>query len=181
VHVNGKRLYEYARAGEEVARAARRIEIEALEKLSLEGAELRIAVTCSKGTYVRTLAMDIGQALGCGAYLTGLRRTAAGPFRLADAVTLEDLGRGVQWAREQLLPPPVLVEGLPRTQASVEDAWRFTQGQVVALAQAEAGSEWALFAPGGRFLGVGRAEVAGRLAPLRLMSTGTDAKSPDFA
>jgi tRNA pseudouridine55 synthase len=181
VHVNGKRLYEYARAGEEVARAARRIEIEALEKLSIEGPELRIAVTCSKGTYVRTLAMDIGQALGCGAYLTGLRRTAAGPFHLRDAVTLEELGQGVQWAREQLLPPPVLVEGLPRTQASAEDAWRFTQGQVVALAQAEAGSEWALFAPGGRFLGVGRAEAAGRLSPLRLMSTGAGVKSPDFA
>ena len=181
IHVNGRRLYEYARAGEEVARAPRRIEIEALERLSLEGNELRIAVTCSKGTYIRSLAMDIGRTLGCGAYLTALRRTGVGPFRVQDAVTLEAIGEGVELARERLLPTEVLVESLPRTQTSPEDAWRFTQGQVVALPQAQAGSEWALFTAGGRFLGVGRAEVSGRLAPLRLMATGTDAKYPDFA
>jgi tRNA pseudouridine55 synthase len=181
VHVNGRRLYEYARAGEEVARTPRRIEIEALEKLSLDGSELRIAVTCSKGTYIRSLAMDIGRTLGCGAYLTGLRRTGAGPFRVEDAVTLEQLAQDMEWARRHLLPTEILVESLPRAQTSLEDARRFTQGQVVALPQAGGGSEWALFAPGGRFLGVGRAEVSGRLAPLRLMATGTDAKSPDFA
>jgi tRNA pseudouridine55 synthase len=181
VHVNGRRLYEYARAGQEVARTARRIEIEALDKLSLDGNELRIAVTCSKGTYIRSLAMDIGQALGCGAYLTGLRRTAAGPFHLRDAVTLDELGQGLEWARGRLLPPEVLVESLPRTEASPEDAWRFTRGQVIGFEAAKGGSEWALFTPAGRFLGVGRAEAAGRLAPLRLMATGTDTKSPDFA
>jgi tRNA pseudouridine55 synthase len=181
VHVNGRRLYEYARAGEEVARPARRIEIETLEKLSLEGAELRVAVTCSKGTYIRTLAMDIGAALGCGAYLTGLRRTAAGPFRVEDTITLVQLEQGVEWARSRLLVPEVLVADLPRIEASTEDAWRFTRGQPIGHEAAAHGSEWALFAPGGRFLGVGRAEAAGRLAPLRLMATGADAKSPDFA
>jgi tRNA pseudouridine55 synthase len=181
VHVNGRRLYEYARAGEEVARAPRRIEIEALEKLSLEGNALRIAVTCSKGTYIRSLAADIGLALGCGAYLTGLRRTAAGRFLLGDAVTLEQLGQGIEWARARLLATEVLVESLPRRETSPEDAWRFTRGQVIGLDAAQGGSEWALFTPGGRFLGVGRAETAGRLAPLRLMATGADAKSPDFA
>lgn len=181
VHVNGRRLYEYARAGEEVARTARRIEIDALEKLSLYGNELRLAVTCSKGTYIRSLAMDIGNALGCGAYLTGLRRTVAGPFLLQDAVTLEQLGQGIEWARARLLPPEVLVESLPRSEASSEDAWRFTRGQVIGLDTAKGGSEWALFTPRGRFLGVGRAEAAGRLAPLRLMATASDVKSPDFA
>jgi tRNA pseudouridine55 synthase len=181
VHVNGRRLYEYARAGEEVARASRRIEIESLEKLSVEGSELRIAVTCSKGTYVRSLAADIGIALGCGAYLTGLRRTAAGPFHVRDAATLEELGPGMDGARSRLLPTEVLVASLPRTEASREDAWRFTRGQAIALDGAQSGSEWALFAPDGRFLGVGRAEAAGRLAPLRLMATESAAKSPDFA
>jgi tRNA pseudouridine55 synthase len=181
VHINGRRLYEYARAGQEVARPSRRIEIDALDKLSLDASVLRIAVTCSKGTYIRSLAMDIGQALGCGAYLTGLRRTAAGPFHLRDAVTLEQLERGMEWARERLLPPEALVESLPRMQTSAAEAWRFAQGQAIALEAAQGGSEWALFAPGGRFLGVGRAESPGRLAPLRLMATGSGAKSPDFA
>jgi tRNA pseudouridine55 synthase len=181
VHINGKRLYEYARAGVEVARPPRRVEIEALEKVSLDGDRLRIAVTCSKGTYIRTLASDIGQALGCGAYLTGLRRTAAGPFSLGDAVTLAQLEQGIEWGRGRLLLPEVLVESLPRAQVSPENAWRFTQGQVIGVEAAEAGSEWALFAPGGRFLGVGRAEAAGRLTPMRLMATGTEAKLPDFA
>ena len=181
VHVNGRRLYEYARAGEEVPRSPRRIEIETLDNLGFEGSELRIAVTCSKGTYIRSLAMDIGRALGCGAYLTGLRRLGAGPFHVRDAVTLEQLGQGVEWARGRLLAPEVLVASLPRIDTSPEDAWRFMQGQVIGLAQAESGSEWALFAPGGRFLGVGRAEGVGRLAPLRLMATGSSVKSPDFA
>jgi tRNA pseudouridine55 synthase len=181
VHVNGRRLYEYARAGEVVSRPSRSIEIEALETLSLDGRELRIAVTCSKGTYIRTLAMDIGEALGCGAYLTGLRRTAAGRFHVRDAVTLDELGEGAEAARGRLLPPEVLVDSLPRIEASREDAWRFVQGQVIGHEAAQGGSEWALFAPDGRFLGVARAEVAGRLAPLRLMATGTEGKSPDLA
>jgi tRNA pseudouridine55 synthase len=125
--------------------------------------------------------MDIGAALGCGAYLTGLRRTAAGPFRVEDTITLVQLEQGVEWARSRLLVPEVLVADLPRIEASTEDAWRFTRGQPIGHEAAAHGSEWALFAPGGRFLGVGRAEAAGRLAPLRLMATGADAKSPDFA
>jgi tRNA pseudouridine55 synthase len=181
VHVNGKRLYEYARAGEEVARPSRQVEIESLAKISIAGRDLRIAVTCSKGTYIRTLAIDIGEALGCGAYLTALRRTAAGPFRLEDAVTLEALGQGIPWARDQLRRPEVLVSGLPRRDTGAEDEWRFCQGQVIAVEAAVQGSEWAVFGPGGRLLGVGRAEVAGRLAPIRLMATQSVAKSPDFA
>jgi tRNA pseudouridine55 synthase len=181
VHVNGRRLYEYARAGEEVARPSRRIVIESIARLGLEGNELRIAVTCSKGTYIRVLAMDIGRALGCGAYLTGLRRTAAGPFSLDQAVTLDQLGAGIEWARSRLLPAEVLVETLPRLDTSDADAWRFSQGQVIGCEAAARDSQWALFAPGGRFLGVAQAQAAGRLAPLRLMATGIEVKSPDFA
>jgi tRNA pseudouridine55 synthase len=181
VHVKGRRLYEYARAGEEIARPLRRIVIESIERLGLEGDELRIAVTCSKGTYIRVLAMDIGRALGCGAYLTGLRRTAAGPFRIEAAVTLEQLGTGIEWARSRLLPAEVLVATLPRLDTSDADAWRFTQGQVIGCEAAERDSQWALFASDGRFLGVAHAQAAGRLAPMRLMATGTEVKSPDFA
>jgi tRNA pseudouridine55 synthase len=181
VHVKGKRLYEYARAGEEVARPVRRIEIEEIHRLFLRGNELSIAVICSKGTYIRTLAMDIGRELGCGASLVGLRRTAAGPLRIEDAVTLAELEQGVEWARARLLPPEILVAGLPRCETTGDDAQRFRQGQVVRWEDALPGSEWALFAPGGRFLGVGRGEAPGLLAPLRLMATGGEPKSPDFA
>jgi tRNA pseudouridine55 synthase len=181
VHVNGRRLYEYARNGEEVERAARHVEVSEIRRLFFREGELGIAVACSKGTYIRTLAVDIGKALGCGAYLVGLRRTAAGPFSLSQAVTLESLEEeGVAGVRH-LLPTEILVSSLPRHGASGEEARRFSQGQVIGCEAAAAGSEWALFDPAGQFVGVGLAESAGRLAPLRLMATGQAGKSPDFA
>jgi tRNA pseudouridine55 synthase len=182
VHHEGRRLYDLAREGIEVERVARRIRIFDLRRVSLDGSVLEIAVTCSKGTYIRTLAMDIGAALGCGAYLTGLRRTAVGPFRLEQCETLQGLeAAGVQAARERLLPVEVLVAGVVRWDASSEGAQRFTQGQVVDCPGAGPGEERAVFAPGGRFLGVGRAMAADRLAPERLMATGDSVDLPDFA
>ena len=182
IHVGGKRLYELAREGLEVERPPRRIEIQQLCQESLEGDELVIAVTCSKGTYVRTLAVEIGKALGCGAYLTGLRRTAVGRFALERAVDLAELERlGVEGARERLMPVDVLVSGLPRRDSRVEEATRFTQGQVVACPGVSIGGEIALYGPGGRFLGVGRCEAEGRLSPVRLLATGDSANLPDFA
>jgi tRNA pseudouridine55 synthase len=181
VHVNGRRLYEYARDGVEVERQARRIEVSGIRSLFLRGAELGIAVACSKGTYIRTLAMDIGQALGCGAYLVGLRRTAVGPFGIEAAVTLEALEREGELARRRLLPTEVLVGSLKRHGATEDEARRFAQGQVIACEAAAPGSEWALFNPENRFLGVGLAESPGRLAPMRLMATHPVGKSPDFA
>lgn len=179
VHVGGKRLYELAREGIEVERAARRIEISALRREAFAGAQLEVSVTCSKGTYIRTLAIGIGSALGCGAYLTGLRRTAVGAFELAAAVGLDELERlGVAGARERLLPTDVLVAGVPRLDCSPEDALRFTQGQQVARHGAEPGLEMAAYGPGGRFLGVARCESPGLLAPLRLMATGSAHQAP---
>jgi tRNA pseudouridine55 synthase len=172
VHHEGRRLYDLAREGIEVTREPRRIEILALDRVTLEGPVLVVDVTCGKGTYIRTLAADIGTRLGCGAYLTGLRRTAVGPFALAQAVTLESLEEvGIEGARRALAPVDVLVAGLPRLEADAETAWRFRQGQVVHCDGALAGDERAVFDPTGRFLGVGRAEAANRLAPERLMAT----------
>jgi tRNA pseudouridine55 synthase len=180
VHVAGRRLYEYARAGEEVARPTRRIEIDALERISFAGDELAVRVTCSKGTYIRTLAQDIGNALGCGAYLVGLRRTAVGAFQLAEAATFEELEAGTTpAARARLLAPEVLVAGLRRLDATVEEADHFVHGRQVER-RGIPGDDVAVFAPEGRFLGVGRWQVAERIAPLRLMAD-TRAKSPDFA
>jgi len=182
IRVRGKRLYELAREGVEVERAARRIEIQELERISLEGEKLVISVTCSKGTYVRALAVELGRALGCGAYLTALRRTVAGPFRIEQAATLEELERdGVEGARARLLCVEVLVTGLPRWDAAADAALRFTQGQVLDCPPAARGDEFAVFGPGGRLLGVGRCGSPGRIAPVRLMATGDSPKLPDFA
>jgi tRNA pseudouridine55 synthase len=87
----GKPLYKYARKGQEVEREARPVTIRALEVLAVEGHEVDFSLRCSKGTYVRTLAHDVGRALGCGAHLRALRRTRSGPFRVEDAVALDAL------------------------------------------------------------------------------------------
>ncbi len=171
VRVGGKRLYDYARRGEEIERPARRVHIEVLERIDFSGDRLVVGVTCSKGTYVRTLARDIGRALGCGAYLVALRRTGVGGFRLVDAVALEALEEeGQAAARKRLLPPEALVGALARFDANPDEARRFAHGQAIEHA-APADAEIAVFAPGGRFLGVGRVQAPSALAPLRLMAT----------
>jgi tRNA pseudouridine55 synthase len=171
VRVGGRRLYELAREGVEIERAARPVEILELRRERFADDELVLDVTCTKGTYIRTLAMDLGRALGCGAYLTALRRTAAGAFRLDDATTLEDLARdGTEGARSRLLPVEVLVAGLHRWDCPLETGQRLAQGQEVQGPEFPEGAEVAVFAPSGRFLGVARAAAAGRLTPLRLMS-----------
>ena len=180
VHVGGRRLYDYARAGEEVERPSRTVEIFELTRIARNGNDLQVRVRCSKGTYVRTLAQDIGERLGCGAHLVGLRRTAVGGFDLSQAVDFDALERdGIIAARGRLLVPEVLVAGLARLEASAGDAVRFGHGQEIP-APSGPGSEVAVFGPGGRFLGVASRVGDGRAAPLRLLST-ADAKLPDFA
>src|ERR1700760_2325790 len=88
---DGKPLYEYARAGQTVEREGRQVTIHALQLLSCSLPLVTFRVTCSKGTYVRTLAEDIGEALGCGAHLTALRRTGSGPLDVAAALPIEHL------------------------------------------------------------------------------------------
>ena len=179
VRVGGKRLYELARQGQEVERAPREIEITRLDREAFEGDRLVLSVTCSKGTYVRTLAADIGGALGCGAYLVGLRRTTVAGFDLGQAVTLQALeAAGVEGARAKLLRVDVLVSSLPRLDLSPDEAKRFTQGQQVACPDGAPGREFALYAPGNRFLGVALSEGGGRASPARLMATGEPVESP---
>jgi len=172
VRVEGRRLYDYARAGEEVARPARSIDIGELVRLGRSGNDLTLRVGCSKGTYVRKLAEDIGEALGCGAHLVALRRTAVGGFALGDAATLEALeAAGAEAARARLLPVDALVADLDRLDASGADAWRFCNGQALEGVPG-ATAEVAVYEPGGRFVGVGARQADGRIAPLRLVTTG---------
>ena len=125
----GKALYEYARQGIEIERQARRVTIHAIQILGGEGNELTISVRCSKGTYIRTLAEDIGRMLGCGAHLSALRRTASGPVRVEDAVTLDALAAMNEVEREALLhPPDSLLADWPAVQLAGEEAGRFLNG-----------------------------------------------------
>lgn len=171
VRVEGRRLYDYARAGEEVERPVRSIDVIELVRLGRAGDDLRLRVACSKGTYVRTLAADIGEALGCGAHLVALRRIGVAGFTVAGAATLEALeAAGVEGARARLLPVDALVASLDRLDASAPEAWRFCNGQALEGAPGE-GAEVAVYEPGGRFVGVGARQADGRIAPLRLVAT----------
>jgi len=137
----GKALYEYARAGVEVERPSRNITVHRIDILSWQDAELVLDVVCSKGTYIRTLAEDIGTALGCGAHLSALRRTASGTLGVAQAVTLEQLQALHEAGREALLlRPDALVAGWPAVHLQGDEAGRFLNGlrRRVALCDAPA-------------------------------------------
>jgi tRNA pseudouridine55 synthase len=137
----GKALYEYARAGETIERAARHVRIHAIELLEYSMPEFTMRVRCSKGTYIRTLAEDIGIFLECGAHLSGLRRTMTGPLTLESAHTLESLSVLDEAQRaEVLMPADCLLHDLPACHIDDQAARRLVQGQPVGL-DAVAGSE----------------------------------------
>jgi tRNA pseudouridine55 synthase len=157
----GRPHYEYARAGQDVPRPARAVEVFALRLLSWASPDAVVDVECSKGTYVRVLAEDIGEALRCGAHLAALRRTATGGFALDDAVTFAALEAQDEPGRDALLlPAEVLVTALPRAAIDAPAAGRFRQGQPAPVRGVPEGA-CAIFA-GPEFLGV--AEVAQALA-----------------
>lgn len=169
---NGQRLYKLARAGADVPRAPRSVVIRKLDLLGVEGDELRLFVSCSKGTYVRVLAEDLGRVLGCGACLSGLRREAVGNFQLSPgAVSLGEIERTAPAERDALLlPSDVLVSSLPRLDLDPETALRLSHGQAVAHSAVHGGGLARIYGPGGNFLGVAEVKPPGRLVPRRLVS-----------
>ena len=164
----GRPLYDYARRGEQVDRAPRRVAIRRLDLESFEGETADLYVECSKGTYIRTLAEDIGTVLGCGAHLAALERLAVGPFTLEQSVKLEDLeGVSSNRRRECLLLPQALLESWPRLRLPAELTAKFRHGQAVPVDAVD--GNVAVFGEGEVFLGTG--EVSGRtLQPRRLMA-----------
>jgi tRNA pseudouridine55 synthase len=125
----GRALYEYARQGLEVERPARRVRIERIQVVQGEGAEWVVDVRCSKGTYVRTLAESIGQALGCGAHLKALRRTASGPLEVDRAWRIEQIETMSEAERVACLQPAdVLLADWPQIRLPAEEAGRFLTG-----------------------------------------------------
>jgi tRNA pseudouridine55 synthase len=166
----GKPLYEYARSGADVPRAPRGVTIRALEVQSFEGTDLCVDVVCSKGTYIRVLAEDIGHALGCGATLAALRRTRAGEFCVADAVTLASLEGMTEAERlARLLPVDALLATLPAVELDSEQADRIVLGQPVACSEQESVGSVRLYRAGVCFLGLAEA-CEGRLQPRRLLA-----------
>jgi len=172
----GQPLYRLARAGGEVLRAPRSILIHSLILMKIEGDQLQLAVSCSKGTYVRVLAEDIGNALGCGACLAGLRREGVGSFTLsARAITLEQIERLSPAERDTLLlPADELVAGLPRLDLDAAEALRLTRGQPVERADARVAGLARIYGPNREFLGVVEVTPPGRIVPRRLRAQSRD-------
>ncbi|MDP1635712.1 MAG: tRNA pseudouridine(55) synthase TruB [Gallionellaceae bacterium] len=165
----GKPLYEYIRKGETVERELRKVVIHELKLERLQGDELEFSVLCSKGTYVRTLAEDIAEVLGCGGHLIALRRTRIGEFGLADAYTLQQLeSMGEEQRDACLMPLDRLVQSIPSLEVDATQAVRLARGQRLGLSDGQPDGKRRLYS-GGAFIGLGEL-VDGRLSPSRLLS-----------
>lgn len=178
----GQPLYKLARQGKTVAREPRRVHVYSVEVRDFQAgdpARVEVEIHCSKGTYIRTIAEDLGRSLGCGAHVEKLHRIQAGPFRDEDAVTLEALEaeRGEQRAEvldHHLLPPDAPVRQLAALDLPEQSAFYFRQGQPVMDPQVyragEEGDMVRVFSMAGDFLGVGEIDDEGRVAPRRLIA-----------
>jgi tRNA pseudouridine55 synthase len=166
----GVPLYALARKGETVERERRRVRIDMLEVMRFEPPRIELRVRCSKGTYVRTLAEDIGEALGTCAHLAALRRTASGRWRVEDAVSLDALSSPAR--TEHLVSLAALLAGLPRIELDAAQEARFRNGQSLESFPGE--GLRAVYGAGGAVIGLGQAAPGGTLRPLRLVVQAAD-------
>jgi tRNA pseudouridine55 synthase len=171
----GKRLYQLARKGIQVERKARQVTIYRLALLSCSGDSLSFEVSCSKGTYIRTLAEDIGAVLGCGAHLTALHRSAVDSFVEQDAITMDQLQlleqKGMDQLDDLLLPVTRAVVQFPELILDASSSLMISQGKRVQLGASEAAGLRRLVTDEGRFMGLGKVASDGELAAKRLMNT----------
>jgi tRNA pseudouridine55 synthase len=160
--VGGRRAYDLARRGRDVTLEARRVRIDAIDVQTYDYPRLEIEVRCGKGTYIRSLARDLGERLGCGGYIESLRRTRVGPFRVEDAVPLE---AEAATARAKVLPVSAALGELPRVMIADAGAARFRQGQGVPVDDVTApdGSAVAVFDSHGGLVTVARFDGAHQL------------------
>jgi tRNA pseudouridine55 synthase len=172
---DGKPLYKLARAGREVPREPRVIVIRSLDLINLAAEELTLRVSCSKGTYVRVLAEDIGRELGCGGCLSALRREAVGDFMLSSgAVPFEQLDALAPVQRDALLlPADALVASLPRVDLDAAGMRRLGHGQPVEDHGALAPGLTRVYGPSREFVGVAEVTSPGRIVARRLTARGT--------
>ena len=152
VKVGGKKLYEIARKGGQAERKPRQITIRRLERAALDGCEATLYVTCSKGTYIRTLCHDVGQALGCGACMSSLRRTRAGRFTVDMAHSIEEVSAAVSEGRgeELLLPVDTIFSDLEKITLTSKQEQRLKNGGGFSCGLAE--GRFRAYGPGGAFL-----------------------------
>jgi tRNA pseudouridine55 synthase len=172
--VGGRPLYALARKGLEVERKPRRVCIARMELLEYSAETARLSITCSKGTYIRVVAEDLGARLGCGGYLLELRRTAVGPFDVMDAVPLSVLdSEPATVIAGRLLPVDALLYDLPRLELMQAASERLANGLSIDPGECEAGQEGLvrLYGPDGRFLGIGEIQATRKLVSRRLMAT----------
>jgi tRNA pseudouridine55 synthase len=172
----GQRLYKLAREGVEVERQPREISIHRLDILDFQDDRFEMQVHCSKGTYVRTLAEDIGEALGCGAHVIGLRRTGVGPYTGLPMFTLDQVRERAEQGPEALdgllLPVDTALGDWPAIQLNADSAYYLKMGQPVLVPKAPTDGWVRLYEGEARFLGVGQIQDDGRVAPKRLIATG---------
>lgn len=166
---DGRPLYELARRGITVDREARRVCIHELRLLAFAGDSCRLYVSCSKGTYVRSLAVDLGEALGCGAHVSALRRVAVGALGVADAWTIERIAALPEERRHDcLLAADILVQTLPAVDLDEAEGRRFAHGNPVPATGT--GGRKRVYSVG-RFLGVGELDPFGKLHPRRVVDS----------
>ena len=164
----GKALYKLARQGIEVERQPRSVRVHEIRVLDWQGERLELEIHCTKGTYVRSLAHDLGQVLGCGAHMAELRRLGVGGLDVAQAVPLEQL-LAVDSAEALLLPIDQALSALPGVSLTAMATHYLLQGQPVSVRHTH-GPGWVrLYEPGEHFLGMGEVLDDGRVAPKRLM------------
>ena len=181
IKYQGKPLYQYAREGVDVERESRRITVYSIELLTFLGSEITLQVHCSKGTYVRTIADDLGEQLKCGAHVVELRRLVAGPFKESDSVTLGEIESARTEGRLDTLLAPVssAVSQWPSVRLSEASAYYLRQGQPVVVPHAPA-EGWVQLRESGAnandewFLGMGEIIEDGRIAPRRLIFGGRE-------
>jgi len=176
---NGRPLYELARQGVTVERAARAVTIHSLDLLAFSGERCKVRVVCSKGTYIRVLVEDIGKMLACGAHLTALRRTAVGDLTLNAAVPLSVLDSGGETVRRQaLLPVDTLLQSLIPVSLDAPTAQRFLHGNPVMLSETKLRNalrgndhyEKCRVYHDIQLLGIGALDFNGQLKPVRLLA-----------
>jgi tRNA pseudouridine55 synthase len=171
----GKRLYELARQGIEVEREPRRVTIHSLTLGDIDLPTFELKVDCSKGTYVRTLAEDIGEALGCGAHVAALRRTGVGPYTDYPMHTMGELEQAAQQGQAALdsllLPIDTALADWPEVRVGADAGFYLKQGQPVLVPKAPT-EGWVRIYLGDEFLAVGQVQDDGRIAPKRLMTGG---------
>lgn len=169
----GQPLYKLARAGEEVERKSRTVHIHEMTLVRLEGDELTLDIRCSKGTYIRTIAEDMGKELGCGAHVVELRRTALGPFTNEKMLTLDELYSikdQPDVLKDRILPIETALSDWPDVNLNDDTAYYLRMGQAVQVPKAPTQGWVRIYAGEHDFLGVGQITDDGRVAPKRLVN-----------